>query len=210
MEEQPGKIAVTEAASDYSYQARAFGRFPVEFYLDTKYIGLDETAPVSLPTQLTELVIGLEATVPFFNFKNTYFRMSAAPSFLGDSWNFESSDFRIPSHYIVIWQPDNKWTWVYGAAYTPDFESKFFPILGFIYKPNDKLTFNIIPQRPNITYAFNDQATLFVEGDLSSGEYEVTKDGCSIKSCMQEAALRTNLISISKVHFLQAGCLAGC
>jgi len=86
---QPGKIAVTEAASDYSYQTNIFDRLPFEFSLAAKYIGLDDTVPVSLPAQLTELAVGLEATVPVFNFKNTYFRMSVSPSFLGDSWNLK-------------------------------------------------------------------------------------------------------------------------
>jgi hypothetical protein len=58
----------------------------------------------------------------------------------------------------------------------PGYEEQLAPIAGVIYKPNDKLTFNLVPTRPTITYALNDKVTLFGEGGLSGGEFKITKD----------------------------------
>jgi hypothetical protein len=64
-----------------------------------------------------------------------------------------------------------------GIAVYPDFEDEVLPIVGFIYKPNDKLSFNIVPKRPNITYALNNRVSLFTEGSLAlNKEFEVKRD----------------------------------
>ena len=63
-----------------------------------------------------------------------------------------------------------------GVAFYPEFKYDIFPILGFIYKPNDKLSFNLTPDRPNISYILNSRITLFLEGSSAFDEYEVDKD----------------------------------
>ena len=62
-------------------------------------------------------------------------------------------------------------------AVYPDFETEALPIFGFIYKPNDKLTFNLVPKRPNITYALNQRVSLFIEGGMTTCEFEVDHEG---------------------------------
>lgn len=171
-----GKVAIIAASSEYSYALKAFGKLPVEFSLDTQYIGIENTTGVELPAHLIGLSSGIETTLPFFKFNQTYLRVKVSPSFYGDDWNFSASNFRIPMHSFLIYRPNDKWTYILGAAVYPDFETKVWPILGFIYKANDKLTFNIVPERPNISYLLNDRVTLFVEGDSSYCEFEVDKD----------------------------------
>jgi len=83
----------------------------------------------------------------------------------------------MPVHTYLIYQPNNKWTFVAGVATYPDYRDKVLPILGFIYKPDEKLTFNIIPANPSISYSLNNKLTLFVEGGMDGDEYEVDKDG---------------------------------
>ena len=148
---------------------------PVELRLGTRYIGIDDTVDsVELPARLVGLSTGIEVTLPFFNFNDTYFRLGVEPSFYADTWDFPASSFRIPSYYFLIYQPDPKWTFLYGVAVFPDFENVVLPVLGFIYKPNDKLTFNIAPRRPNITYALTDRISLFGEGNVTiNNEFEV-------------------------------------
>ena len=171
-----GKVAVTEASQETSYEVKAFGKLPIEFSLQTSCLGLDNTTAIKFPGKLTGLSAGFEATVPFFRFDKTYFRFGVFPSFYTDNWNFNSSAFRIPNRYMVIHQPNDKWTFVAGVAVFPDFQDEVAPILGFIYKPNDRLMFNIIPTTPSISYMLNDKLTVFCEAGTSSGEYEVTRD----------------------------------
>jgi hypothetical protein len=174
---QSGKVGIVEAASEYSYQVKAFGKLPVEFALGAGYIGINNTTAVKLPAHLTSTAFGLETTVPFFNLDKTYFTLGAAALFASDDWNFRSSSFRIPQRYFLIYQPNEQWTFIGGVGVWPDYDEVVWPILGFIYKPNDRLTFNIVPKGPEISYDVNEKLTVFGEGDMSTAEYEVTKDG---------------------------------
>jgi hypothetical protein len=171
-----GKVGVTEASQETTYAIKAWGKLPIEFSLQTDYLGLDNTTAIKFPGKLTGLSAGVEATIPFFGMDKTYFRFGAFPSFYTDNWNFNSSAFRIPSRYMVIRQPNEKWTFVAGVAVYPDFVDEVLPIIGFIYKPNDRLTFDIIPLRPTISYKLTDKLTIFGEAGSSSGEFEVTRD----------------------------------
>ena len=173
---QPGKVGIQEAGAQYSYEFKAFGKLPVELSLENSYKGIENSTRVNLPAHLVGLITDIELTMPFFNFENTYFRLGVSPSFLGDDWDFPASTFRIPSRYYIIYRPNTKWTFVAGAAYLPEFKDEVLPIVAFIYKPNDRLSFNITPDRPNVSYAINDRVTLFAEGGGSFGEYEVKRD----------------------------------
>lgn len=171
-----GEVEIIESESECSYEVKLLDKLPVKFSLDTQYIGIEDTVEVELPAHLIGLAGDIETTLPFFNFKHTYLRFGINPAFYSDDTSFKASNFRIPTRYFLIYQPDNKWTFLGGVAVYPDFESEILPILGFIYKPNDKLTFNIIPKRPNISYQLFDKVTLFAEGGTSfNKEFEVTR-----------------------------------
>lgn len=172
----PGKVEIMEADSKYSYEFKAFEQLPVKLSLENKYIGIENSTEVELPAHLAGLITDIETTLPFFNFNNTYIRFGVSPSFYSDDWDFPASSFRIPSRTYLVYQPSDKWTFIAGVAVYPEFEYDVVPILGFIYKPNDKLSFNITPERPNISYLLNDRVTLFAEGGVSLDEFEVTKD----------------------------------
>lgn len=172
----PGKVEIIESSSEYSCDLKAFGKLPLELSLDTQYIGIENTTRIPLPAHLTRLSWGAETTLPFLNFNKTYLRIGVRPSFYTDNWDFDSSGFRIPARSFLIYQPDDKWTYILGVAVYPDFRYEVLPILGFIYKPNDKLSFNIVPDRPNINYALNEKTDLFTEFDASWDEFEVTRN----------------------------------
>lgn len=178
LKDQPGEVSIIDSESEYSYAFKAFGKLPIELSVNSEYvdIGASDAVPVSLPAHLTGVGFGAQATTPFF-FDKTYLRLKIMPSFYSQNWNFKSSSFRIPAQLFLIYQPNEKWTFIAGVAAYPGFETPILPIGGFIYKANDKLTFNIIPARPTISYSINDRITVFAEGGFSGGEYRVTKDG---------------------------------
>lgn len=174
---QGGKIGIIESNAEYDYEFKLFRKLPVEFSLSQQYISIKNSTAVELPAHLVALTAGLEFTLPFFTVDKTYLRLALNPSFYGDDWNFHSSSFRIPTQAFLIYQPDSRWTFIGGVAVYPDFEDIVLPIVGFIYKPNDRLVFNIVPRRPNISYSLNDKITLFAEaGTALNSEFEVAKD----------------------------------
>ncbi|MFH1074798.1 MAG: DUF6268 family outer membrane beta-barrel protein [Candidatus Firestonebacteria bacterium] len=176
VEAQPGEITIIEADSEYSNEFMAFDKLPLKFSLGHGFIGIENSTAVGLPSHLVSLRTGIEATLTFFGINDTYIRFGLSPSLYGDDWDFSSSDFRLPVRSFLIYIPDEKWTFLAGIAVCPDFETPFYPILGLIYRPNDQLTFRLVPERPNISYKLDKKATLFVEGGSSFAEYEVKKD----------------------------------
>jgi hypothetical protein len=176
VEEQPGEVGIIAAESEYSYGYKAFNKLPVEFSLDTQYISIENTTAVELPAHLSGVSWGIETTLPFFKFSKTYLRLGVFPSFYSDDWNFDSSCFRIPARSLLIYKPSDKLTFIAGIAVYPDFEKEIWPVLGLIYQPSGKLTFNLVPKRPNITYSLTEKLALFAEGGLANSEFEVTKD----------------------------------
>lgn len=172
-ESQSGKVGLVASASEYNYQIKAFDKLPIEFAVISKYIGINNSTAVKLPAKLTSVSFGAEATLPFFNFDKTYFTIGLAPSFLSDNWNFRSEAFSLLQRYFMIYQPNEKWTFVAGVNYSPGFRPSLNPILGFIYKPNDRLTFNLTPNNPEISYDLNNRWTVFAQGDNTSDEYKV-------------------------------------
>ena len=172
-ESQSGRVGLITSASEYNYQIKAFDKLPIEFAVISKYIGINNSTAVKLPAKLTATSFGAEATLPFFNFDKTYFTIGLAPSFFSDNWNFNSSTFSLAQRYFLIYQPNEKLTFVGGVTYIPGFRPSIDPIIGFIYKPNDRLTFNLTPNNPEISYDLNSRWTIFAQGDDTSEEYKV-------------------------------------
>jgi hypothetical protein len=173
---QSGKVEVIESGVKYTYKLKLFDKLPVELSVNPEYVSINRSVAVELPSHLTGFSTDIETTLPFFNLARTYFRIGLSPSFYGDNWAFSSSNFRIPSRFFCIYQPNEKWTFICGIAVYPRYENYVLPIAGFIYKANDKLVFYIVPHRPNISYALTDRVTLFVEGDSSIAEFVVNRD----------------------------------
>jgi len=170
-----GEIGIVESRAQYVNKIKLFDKLPLKFIVSDRYMGIENSTSVYLPAHLFGVSAGIEATFPFFNMDNSYFRVGVYPSFYGDKYDFDSSSFRIPSNFMAIFIPNDRWTFVVGVAVTPDFETEAFPILGFIYTPNDKLSFNLLPLRPNVSYKINDNLTTFIEGGFSGLEFEVDK-----------------------------------
>ncbi len=170
---QSGKIGLITAASEYSYQMKAFDKLPIQFAVGTKYIGINNSTVVKLPAKLTTVAFGAEATLPFFNLDKTYFTIGLAPSFYSDSWRLNSSTFSLEQRYFMIYQANEKLTLVAGAQYSPGFRPSVSPIVGLIYRPNDRLTFNLLPDNPEIDYDLNDKWTAFAQGGYTSEQYKV-------------------------------------
>ena len=59
---------------------------------------------------------------------------------------------------------------------SPDNNTPVFPIVGFIYKPNDRLMFEIVPRRPTISYKLTNKWTIFGEGDITYSQYWIKRN----------------------------------
>jgi len=168
-----GKVGIIDTSTEWGYQFKAFNKMPVEFAIESQYVGIDNSTSVNLPARLTNLTAKVDITLPFF-WDKTYLRLGVSPGFFNDDWSASSESFRIPSRSFVIYQPSKELTFILGAAFFPRYEGSWVvPVGGVIYKPNDKLTFNLVPCEPDITYSLNDKIDLFVKGEWYSDEFIV-------------------------------------
>ncbi|MBN2831308.1 MAG: hypothetical protein JXL82_03395 [Candidatus Omnitrophica bacterium] len=170
-----GSVSIVQAVTEYSYDLKIAGKLPVQLGVAAKYTGIDNTTNVKLPSSLTFATFAAEITLPFFNLENNYFRVNLEPSLFGSKWNFRSSNFRFLQQYFLISQWRENLVFILGVAVFPDFEDEVWPIAGFIWQPNDKLSFNIIPKNPSINYSLNEKLDIFLEWDIALGEYEVDR-----------------------------------
>lgn len=193
---QSGKVGLIETESEYSYELKAFGKLPVELAIGEGYIGIDNTTKVNLPSRLTTFAAGFNVILPFFKLDKTYLRIGATPSFATNNWSFASNAFRIPINTLLIYHPNEQFTGILGLHITPSsVEGRVSPIFGLIYKPNDKVIYNMVGPRPNILYMVNKKLGFFAEGKIYDEEFLVNKD--NIK----------NVVLIFKEYLLGGGVL---
>ena len=173
-----GSISLVESGFDYSYEFKLFEQLPITLSLGSEYIGIDDNESLDLPSHLTGLTTGLEFILPLFGLDKTYISTGVEPSFYTDDWGLHTSAFRMPVNSFVIYNPNDKLTLICGLAVFPDFKEKIFPIFGFVYKPNEKIIFNITSENPSIAYSPNEKFTFFGEIRTPLGsEFEVKRQG---------------------------------
>ncbi len=173
------EIEVNESQFDFSKEFKA-GELPVTFGLTVKEIDINENAgAASLPSRLVgkEILLGTKFPAPFLDSDHYFVGVDVIPSMHTDDWDFKSSAFRIPFRTYLIYKQSDEFILVLGATIRPQFDTVATPIIGVIYKPNDRLTFNLASSEPNITYKLNEQLMALAEFGFSMDEYEVTRNG---------------------------------
>jgi len=184
---QAGNIELIQSGAEYSYKFKVFEELPIGLSVGSEYIGIKNTTKVELPAHLTRASFGVETTLPFFNLNRTYLHIELNPSFYGDDWDFGTANFNLQNRYVVVYQPNKRWTFLAGVDIYPHYVYPVLhtypvsPIAGFIYKPNDRLEFRITPDNANVSYLITDRLTLFAEESDSIGGYSVSVNDKSRK-----------------------------
>ncbi|MBM3243806.1 MAG: hypothetical protein FJZ12_03115, partial [Candidatus Omnitrophica bacterium] len=75
-----GSVSIVQAATGYSYDLKVAGKLPLQLGVAAKYIGINNTTQVKLPSSLTFATFSAEVTLPLFNLENNYFRINLEPS----------------------------------------------------------------------------------------------------------------------------------
>ncbi len=177
VDSQPGKVSITEYDTEVSYDLKLFGALSVTLSSELHVIDIQKTVELDLPSRLIGFSNSIETTLPCFDLDRTYVNFGLSPSFYADDWNFTGHSFRMPLWAVVEYLPSDKWVFLAGISVTPYFDLWALPVAGFIYKPNDRLTFNIVPIKPNIIYKINDRVSVFAEGGYAiDSEFTVTRN----------------------------------
>lgn len=177
---QTGKVGIIQSEFEYGYDLKLFGKLPLALTINEEYIAINNSTGLKLPAHLTGFATDLEATLPFFNLARTYMRIGVSPSFYGGSWTFSAANFTIPSRGYMVYLPSErlgeKLILVAGVAIYPGYQDSVLPIAGAIYRPNDKLLFNLTTDRPGVSYALTEKLTIFLEADILNDEFVVSRN----------------------------------
>lgn len=179
VEAQTDGIAVNETELEVMDKLKAFGELPIELSFKYGHTDINNDTPTFLPSHLEALNFGLGTKFPAFFINDDHYFMGVDiyPTLNTDDAAWASSAFRVPFRAYLIYKKSDDFILVGGIKIRPDYDSVVLPVLGLIYKPNDRLSFNLASDHPNIAYKLDDKTTLLWEFNYALEEYEVTRNG---------------------------------
>jgi hypothetical protein len=182
VEHMPGKISVNQSDFELKDEAKAFGVLPVSAWFDYKRLDINENIPVGLPASLQgyRLGLGTKLPIPFINSKEYFIGVDVMPSWYSDGATFSERAFRVPFRTYLIYKPIDTLTdtfvFIAGVQTDVDADTPVSPIIGFNFKPNDRLDFHLASDDPTISYKLDDHWAVFAEYNTTLDEYNVTRD----------------------------------
>lgn len=180
IEQQAGQLAIAETKFSFEHEFNLENGMPISLSLRDRHTDIDGDVPaVYLPSTLEgrSLGLGVKVPAPFTSSENYFIGLDVFPSMYTDGWSRStSSAFRIPGRAYLIYRRDENLIVFGGVSVRPGFDTKVLPIIGFIYKPNERLEFNFASDNPNVSYRFSDKTKLLAELDIVNDEYELTRD----------------------------------
>ncbi|HBO98031.1 MAG TPA: hypothetical protein DE315_00925 [Candidatus Omnitrophica bacterium] len=172
-----GDIGITSSDFDLTYKFKVAGQLPVDISLDVGHKDINADTPVDLPTHLESRRLGLSTKfpAPWVGDGHFFMGLDIFPTLNTDGWDWKSGAFRIPFRGYLIFKESDDLILIGGVSVRPEYEREVLPVVGLIYRPNDRLSFNFASDDPNISCKLNDATLLRWEMDYAWDEYEVTR-----------------------------------
>ena len=177
IEATDSEIDITSTNFSLGSKFKAAGQLPVEILLNIGRKDINTDSPVDLPSHLEarRLKLAVKFPAPFVSDDRFFMGIDILPTFNTDDWEWKSGAFRIPFRGYLIFKESDDLILIGGVSVRPEYEREVLPVIGLIYRPNDRLSFNFASDDPNISYKLNDATLLRWEMDYAWDEYEVTR-----------------------------------
>jgi len=112
---------------------------------------LDRPDGSDLPPRLHDVAIDFSHFRRVTN--NWFVNVAVAPGFYADDHSFDSDDAcRINGRAVAVYDPTPELKWVIGATYVHGGWAKVVPVAGFIYEPNDDVSYEMVFPRPRAAW----------------------------------------------------------
>jgi hypothetical protein len=170
------EVAMTETAFNFSHEFKMSSGMPVGYALEVGHMDIHYDGPVDLPSHLESrgLSAGIKFPAPLIEDDRYFMGLDVKPTFNTDGYTWESGAFRVPLRAYLIYKESDDLIFFGGISVRPDYDVQVLPILGFIYKANDRLSFNIA-SKPHIAYKLTEETTFLWKFNFTLEEYEVTR-----------------------------------
>lgn len=178
VDKMAGELEIVETDMELFHQIKIADQLPVKFSFEYHRVDIDDDGvPVHLPSHLQGWAFGVGTKVPapFAASDQHFIGLEVYPSMYTEDLEWEDSAFRVPFNAYWIYKYSAELIFVAGTSVRIDSDTPVLPIVGLIYKPNDRLHFHLVPDEPNISYKLDDRTTAFMEFDGSYEEYEVKR-----------------------------------
>ncbi len=177
IEATDSEIDITSTNFGLGSKFKVAGQLPVEILLNIGHKDINTDSPVDLPSHLEarRLKLAVKFPAPFVSDDRFFMGIDILPTFNTDSWDWKSGAFRIPFRGYLIFKDSDDFILVGGVTVRPEYEREVIPLIGLIYRPDDRLAFNLASDDPNISYKLTDATLLRWEFQYAFDEYEVTR-----------------------------------
>lgn len=170
-------IDITSTKFDVTYKLKVAGELPVDISLDVGHADISADTPVDLPSRLESRRFGFSTKfpTPWVGDDRFFMGLDIFPTLNTDRWDWSSGAFRVPFRGYLILKESDDLIVIGGVSVRPEYEREVLPVVGLIYRPNDRLSFNFASDDPHISYKLSDATLLRWEFQYAFDEYEVTR-----------------------------------
>lgn len=176
-----GSVGIQELKARLARSYPLFSR--LNFTPDLSWSLMQISAPqqVRLPDTLHAVSAGLRAD---YRVNGTFSgSLLVAPGLAGDFTRIRGNDLSVRYGLTGRYQSSERLTLLAGFIYQQGYHSTpFFPILGFIYRPDQQWTISVAAPRPGVSYAVRQDLRLNLGLEFSGGEYQLHEERLGAKA----------------------------
>jgi len=157
---------------------RSFPIVPrLRFTPELSYTQVEVSAPAAarLPGSLYSTTLGLRLDHQLD--QRLGYSVFVAPGIAGDYRSIGGEDVRVRLGVLGRYSSSQRLTLLAGLIYTPGYHSlQVLPMLGMVYRPDDRWTLSIAAPRPGVSYALTPELKLNLNAEYHGTEYQLHQE----------------------------------
>ena len=172
-----GEVSLKTMSFALSNTYKLYDKIPVDLGFKIKHFDLNNDSGIDLPEtmQSRSLRLGIRFPAPFAESQRLFAGLDLMPQWnSAKDHNFASEAFRLNFAPSIIYMQEHKLIFACGVWVRPEYDNALIPFVGFLYHPDEKLSFNFLSAEPSISYQLTDKTKILLEFGFLSHEFEVT------------------------------------
>lgn len=171
-----GHVALTEGRAKVGRTFRVNSQWSLTPELAYSVLQISAPAPARLPEDLHTVSAGLRTDYRVKPGLSCSFLFT--PTIASDFKGLGHDDLRVRFGVTVRYSLSDKTTLLGGLVFQQGYHAgRVLPIVGVIYRPDDRWTISLAAPRPGVSYKLNKDLRFNVGGEMTGGEYQLHEGG---------------------------------